>query len=565
MNRIYYLALLCWLTCLTACQDEAAYEELTAPDQISLTTSIVPSTRIHTDLNGKGYFTEGDRIALFVAPENAASAQLHTLTLTPGGWTPAFGWKDIQANQAVLSGFYPTFSAETAGLTHMHTVAENQTEQKAYENSDLLYARTTLTYGETTATLAFSHLMSRLVVTLTSDGSLSPDDLNQAQIVFLAHNGIGVHTLTGELTPPASRPVSRFTMHALGNGSYDAVVCPQPVEPDWQTGEWMEIRIGDKVYPYRLPKQFADGTDWQSFDSGKQIHLRIELKKKGEDQNWCNQTGWVFGVNNPPAKDWHYVSVTPYEFKGLKWAPEYGWYDCNKRFPNRGEGNNDSEMCWAAASSNLLYWWMDQNRDYIQQYGKYNGPHTYKNSLDCDIFDWYKRHFDNTGNDVAAALSWFLTGRYGMGTKGGAGFFEEVFGSIPVARITRFSERSLSEELQYAFTHQEGIECTIRYPKGNLIHAITVWGATFDAQGEVSVIYITENNDRDVDEQLEFVDYKNRQITQAGMLEKRVQQKADGYFYMESSIPNQYTFRIEELNLLPLMREQWQAYFDRKQ
>lgn len=43
-----------------------------------------------------------------------------------------------------------------------------------------------------------------------------------------------------------------------------------------------------------------------------------------------------------------------------------GWYDVNKTF------NQDTFLCFSATASNMLHWWMDQNRAYINSYLKNN-------------------------------------------------------------------------------------------------------------------------------------------------------------------------------------------------
>ncbi len=555
----YYVTLLTIPLLLVTCT--SSDENLISPatDEIEVYASIV-STRVNLDNEGKGNFVSGDQIRLLTTANTSDGIISRELTLTDNQWLPPLRWSELNASKAVISAFYPANSTLGQSDTFIHQVASNQVGDEDFQRSDLLYATDEIMKNEEAAYLTFSHLMSRLVVKLNSDGSFSEEELAQAQISLKAIQQITVNCMTGKLTLPTEREET-ITMHHAQENIYMAIVCPQPVAERWRSEEWLKIRIGNKIFTYKAPDRLSDQSEFKELQQGQQIVLNITLKQKAEDTDWRDKTVWVYGIHNPPVNEWGYSSTFPYEEKGLKWDISYGWYDCNKRFPNGGLGNNDSNLCWAAASSNLLYWWLEQNKEYIDRFGKYTGPKEYKNSLDCEIFEFYKKNFHNTGNEVAAALSWFLTGRYGMVEKDGAGFFREVFGSVHVARITRFSERSFPEELKKAFTEKEAIECTIRYPNNQLIHAITLWGADFDSNGDVKAIYITENNDRDIAEQTEFVDYKGRKITQAGIVQKRVQKKSDGFYYIESSNPGKYTFRIEELNILGLMEEEWEAYF----
>lgn len=110
----------------------------------------------------------------------------------------------------------------------------------------------------------------------------------------------------------------------------------------------------------------------------------------------------------PPVDTWDYATDDGLGngFVGLKWNGQYGWYDCNKKNPMEGTGL-DSNMCWAAACSNMIYWWLEQNEEYVRRYG-YSGPSQYGNSVNSDVFELYRTHFIDTGNDVGGALSWFL-------------------------------------------------------------------------------------------------------------------------------------------------------------
>lgn len=545
-----------------SCISSDRYTGLPADDRIALTTSIL-STRIQSGPDGKGNFTAGDRITLNASADSPSGRITREMTLTDQGWTPALRWSEINLPETRLAAYYPVTGTESQNGTFIHETATDQSDAEDVRHSDLLFATRLLSGDERTASLSFSHLMSRISVRLSSDGSYSDEELADARITLKAENRITVDIMTGTMEP-AGKSQADIIMHRQGNRVFTAIVCPQPVHETWKTTGWMEITVAGKTFTYKAPDKLSDNSPFTELQSGRQVTLNITVKKKAEETDWTNKTGWIYGINNPPLEEWGYVSTTPYVAKGLKWDRSYGWYDCNKRFPNSGPGDNDSNLCWAAATSNILYWWLDQNKTYIDRYGKYAGPRNYANSLDCEIFDLFKRNFPNTGNDVAAAMSWFLTGKYGIQDKDGAGFFREVFGPVHVARITRFSERSFPEELKKTFSEKAAIECTFRYPNNTLIHAITLWGAEFDSTGDVTAIYITENNDRDAAEQTEYIDYMGRQITRAGMLRKEVRKKGDGYYYMESSVPGNFTFRIEELNILGLMEKEWEAYFSRQ-
>lgn len=125
-------------------------------------------------------------------------------------------------------------------------------------------------------------------------------------------------------------------------------------------------------------------------------------------------------MHNASVETWKCAYATE-KIPGLKWNKSHGWYDCNKTDPNIG--GVDSEMCWAAIASNMIHWWLDQNKANLSGYG-YDGLQKYVSSARSEVFDYYKSHLKNTANDVAAALNWFFMGRYRTTIRSGGGFFK---------------------------------------------------------------------------------------------------------------------------------------------
>lgn len=70
------------------------------------------------------------------------------------------------------------------------------------------------------------------------------------------------------------------------------------------------------------------------------------------------------------AGAWFRYDLTIEESQYLTWAEGCGWYDCNK---SMNYDENDGNLCWAASASNMLIWWMNQNRAYIEAYDREYG------------------------------------------------------------------------------------------------------------------------------------------------------------------------------------------------
>lgn len=539
---------------ISSCYRETAIEMEEDELQFSIGIKSELDTKVSMGEDGSGMFDEGDCITLYATLHDNVSSIKKELSLKEGKWLPKIYWQDLGGEEADFTAFYPvvTDQMENEGKWQ---VALDQNIEGEYERSDLLGA---VCHGkrDEKVKLQFAHYMSRLNIKLLNKGVFTEQELSNAVVKIKTFCQIAFRFETAESGNVLGKEECLIARN-MGEGVFQAVLCPQPVLENWRTQCWLEIEIGGKKLEYKAPQVMDDGSAFAKLEAGKQLSLNIELKKNTID--WNSQTKWVCGVNNPPVNEWHYVYPLQ-KILGLKWNADYGWYDCNKLEPNAG--GKDSELCWAATVSNMIYWWLDQNKDYIDRYAKYAGPKEYHNSFDCEIFEYFKKHFDNTGNDVAASLSWFFNGRFGTSIKGGAAFFKDVFGVGPVARITRFGERSFTEEIKKAFQDKESIACIIKYPTGYL-HAVSIWGVDFDDKGEVSAIYMADSNDRDLDEQYEgWQSAWECFQTRAGLVRKAIQIRSDGVF-MEGSVPGYFNFKIEELNLLGLMRDKWEDYFSR--
>lgn len=269
----------------------------------------------------------------------------------------------------------------------------------------------------------------------------------------------------------------------------------------------------------------------------------------------AGQTWWVKGVNAsaPQVNDWKPITPKTNNL-GLRWEKSYGWYDLNKEIPYAGSGSTDSDLCWAAVSANALQWWLDQNKHYIDRYN-YTGPRTFTNSYTSDIFDLYKRHFQNKGGDLKASMDWFFNGKYVQRDLEGAGFFVKVFGADfkPVEQIGIYAS-SFSNDVAKALKSGEVLGAALKYPKGYL-HAISIWGATFDSQGQITHIYLTDSNDKDLEEQSD-----NQYQTKAGLLRKAIQLQGNKVYH-ESSTSGVFNFELTYLFKLGLHQDKWEAYF----
>lgn len=205
------------------------------------------------------------------------------------------------------------------------------------------------------------------------------------------------------------------------------------------------------------------------------------------------------------------------------WAPgvsqEPGtWYDVNKAWTSDEKtGKGDDVMCWAAASSNIIAWWQDRNKENLT--GLQGVP-----SGANQVWQAYQDAFYNTGFDGGAGLEWFVLGDeylnevYGEGVAPRdpnydmpGGYYKDVlvdpeslftYGSMadyyedaPIVK----SYISLEEfSSQLVSTIRGGSAVTLGLTGDDYFggHAITLWGVDYnDATGLIETMYITDSDD----------------------------------------------------------------------
>lgn len=98
------------------------------------------------------------------------------------------------------------------------------------------------------------------------------------------------------------------------------------------------------------------------------------------------------------------VSATEFWAPGVKKDDPTTYYDVNKVFSENEEtSKGDSVMCWAAASSNIMAWWQQQNKENLKNVQ--NVPEGAE-----EIWATYQQAFYNAGYDGNGGIGWFMMG-----------------------------------------------------------------------------------------------------------------------------------------------------------
>ncbi len=112
----------------------------------------------------------------------------------------------------------------------------------------------------------------------------------------------------------------------------------------------------------------------EAADVDRNKSMREVKSTKYTDDNGVEKTIlWVDNITPPVMNgsndgnaDFKKIETTQGGNRYIEYVAPYkvgnGWYDINKTF------DQDTFLCFSATASNMLHWWMDQNRGYIDNY-----------------------------------------------------------------------------------------------------------------------------------------------------------------------------------------------------
>ena len=553
----------------------------------------VPQTRADIGEDGSGSFTDGDRIGLYIEQQIGTYRHI-VLTRQNGTWTPRLRKSDLGEGLVTLNAYYPArddIQDEVTDSRHKHSVSTDQ-QAEGYEASDLLWSNRTINTATLIGSrieLPFSHGMHRLVVELESETGGLPEDLT---VSVRGRTQGTAYLFTGQVTPAEDSKTEWIEARKLGDGRYCAVFYPQKLK---QGEEWVKITASAKESVYKSPASVSGNS---SLEQGKQTVLHLTLRSNGAADpdpvpgDWANSKRWVYGISGPTFPDnitdaAEYYPGAPEKFPSdawfrlpgfkvqfLNWNPAWGWYDCDKRnlYGDHPEFIADGSMCWAAAASNLLHWWMYHNRKYIEKYDEVYGTAPYPryprpsmeftDTKESEIFDFFRENFKNNGNWDAAGVNWFINGiSQGLNPNNAdiyeyfGGYFSRVFGKKTVATTYKaLDKEKFNNIIKEALNNKQALGFTQALLSQAGTHAMVIWGVEFDENGYVSAIYYVDNND-----------YYNFEVTGGAIYQhhRLIRTTVD---YREGDMwpirmSNSDYLAISALTTVDLKRDDWQAAF----
>lgn len=580
------------LLLLLSCSQQE--ENLFLPtDDLSLTCvqSTWTGTRATMDNEGQGSFSEGDRIEVRIAGGNKTA--ITPLEYTTGQWTPRLQRHEYGTGPLTLSALFPlqTQHEENLQQRDIH-IPVDQSSEGNYSAADILFARTSIGITDASATLKFNHALHRININLKGN---IPEDL-VIEVKSLAGGQISLEN--GAVTTDASDGYVWIKPFRKSDYVYSLIILPQDTKA-FTSGEGLvRLTTGGKSASYTF------NGNAETFNPGMQTTLNLTLKteESNVDLEFSNQTYWVYGITVPtfPGKEelfyarpgikefedglwFRYANETMsppllLEEEYLTWKEDFGWFDCNKTFNYDGDGN----MCWAAAASNLIHWWMAQNRKYIEAYDKEYGPEykgidrpekyskmTETNQQHSEVFNLFKSCFNNQGSWDTGGVNWYVNGNKQKLTyckwQDFHGFFSKVFSKDDAVAKETYdtSKETFNQWIKDAFRYNQAIGFAAYDFAGRdtKSHSMVIWGAEFDAEGNVAFVYICDNNNS-ADEP-NHASLKRYKVVYD---KSTIPELKGDYAYISlldniDGTPSTTRFRFTSITLVDLRRDLWQKAF----
>ncbi|MDQ8765912.1 IdeS/Mac family cysteine endopeptidase [Streptococcus ruminantium] len=259
----------------------------------------------------------------------------------------------------------------------------------------------------------------------------------------------------------------------------------------------------------------------QSVEAQKRAREFVDAKNAEK----VAETRWVKGVKVDDSEFIKHVDGSSESFV-TKHTTGQGWYDINKTYVK------DGDLCAGVVAANMLHWWADQNKEYIEKYllNEKNGKYTvsnkqfdfreamklytgYEKDDQSKFFDIIKESF-NRPVWTNKILDLYING-YGYNDgydypiknipkerhelKTSINFFRDVFGGKQLTDYEQISDHDqFSKRIKDAIDSGKVVGIALFPNREAAGHIVTVWGADFDKDGNVVAVYFSDSDDGSV-------------------------------------------------------------------
>ena len=276
-------------------------------------------------------------------------------------------------------------------------------------------------------------------------------------------------------------------------------------------------------------------------------------------------------IGNDESYQLHPVKIPSDQFQTYltTYISNVGWYDVNK------QGGQDANLCFAAAASNSLHWWLDQNDEYIQKYIDQNSSevvrkaldgyrNSFKSQSDSGIFKYFIHSFANRPNGYWVDLlhDHFINGypyseadtpnqenKKHLSRTESSGFLMDIFGEkLLTRRLSPGSYEVFSRTIEGAAYGRQYSLLTYK-PASNAI--LLRCGAEYDLQGNLCGVFLSDSDDYDA-------------ASNGRAMLRYTVNNAGGDVRLTTRPDGQGGSPVTQLHTLSLGKQYWQAYFGEK-
>ncbi|WP_029172159.1 IdeS/Mac family cysteine endopeptidase, partial [Streptococcus suis] len=288
---------------------------------------------------------------------------------------------------------------------------------------------------------------------------------------------------------------------------------------------------------------------------------------------------WAHGIT-PPAMEQSGGFVKEKYGDYLNYTAPFeagkGYYDTNKSL---NASFIDLNLCFAAVSSNMVHWWLEQNSSYVERYLKKKNStvnvgenyaitdlrryiDSFQDQQNSRVFDMFKTYYGyRTNGFVSDALVDLFINGYKPKVQGGVnledsqlvpdsrgGFFYDVFKEKKLTnRIFSGSYERFGEDVRTVLESKGLLGLTYR-TLGYATHIVTVWGAEYDNQGKIRAVYITDSDD---------------QQEQIGLKRMGITRDASGNPRLNNHVKNNSAGALlDYVHTIRLGQDLWEEYFN---
>ncbi|HFI0941988.1 TPA: IdeS/Mac family cysteine endopeptidase [Streptococcus suis] len=288
---------------------------------------------------------------------------------------------------------------------------------------------------------------------------------------------------------------------------------------------------------------------------------------------------WAHGIT-PPAMEQSGGFVKEKYGDYLNYTAPFeagkGYYDTNKSL---NASFIDLNLCFAAVSSNMVHWWLEQNSSYVERYLKEKNStvnvgenyaitdlrryiDSFQDQQNSRVFDMFKTYYGyRTNGFVSDALVDLFINGYKPKVQGGVnledsqlvpdsrgGFFYDVFKEKKLTnRIFSGSYERFGKDVRTVLESKGLLGLTYR-TLGYATHIVTVWGAEYDNQGKIRAVYITDSDD---------------QQEQIGLKRMGITRDASGNPRLNNHVKNNSAGALlDYVHTIRLGQDLWEEYFN---